>query len=50
MVVYLPLDDVETCNRFSLGIHVTFHGANAGLCKRKQRFLALNMNEVVYLD
>ena len=49
-VVVLPPDDVETRNHFSLGIHVSFHGANAGLCKRKQRFLALNMNEFVYLD
>ena len=49
-MVVLPPDHVETRNRFSLGIHVSFHGANAGLCKRKQRFLALNMNEFVYLD
>ncbi len=49
-MVVLPLDHVETRNRFSLGIHVAFLGANAGLGKLKQRFLALNLNEFVYLD
>jgi hypothetical protein len=29
-MVVLPPDDVETRNRFSLGIHVAFHGATAG--------------------
>jgi hypothetical protein len=49
-VVVLPPDDVETRNHFSLGIHVAFHGATAGLGKRYQRFLARSLNEFVYLD
>ena len=38
-VVQLPLDDVETCNRFSLGIHVAFHGATAGQANANTVFL-----------
>ena len=38
-VVVLPPDDVETRNRFSLGIHVAFHGAAAGQANANIVFL-----------
>ena len=38
-VVVLRLDDVETRNRFSLGIHVAFHGATAGQANATSVFM-----------